>query len=390
MVEAWRVIRTGKTEAKLLYGKPDYQPPKWYDFFGSLHMAEKAPLITGTQAMYLRRATENALRAGIDPSNEFARAAINKAVYDHSQKAILQENNKFAEAVNGLHARLEAENPKTGQVDIANAIISTLVKTFLTKGIVRTPANYFVQTIARTPLGLVTGIGKAGMAHYRGIGNLQPVEANAIHALIKTGAVGSAFFVLGMIDATKKEEDRTFGGYWEPGRKRDTGDVDWGKIRIAGKQLPHILTHNPLTESAQMGATMMRVAMSKFRKKDEDTQGMAKGAIKALVGLAGKAPISSPIMRWGQGRSDVGADLFSGLVPQLLQNIAEDTDRKERAPKTTTEKIKSTIPGLRETVPVKTDSKSRGIIPARSPSSGRTSQNIIRAWKRSDTARAAA
>jgi hypothetical protein len=381
MVEAWRVIRTGKTEAKTLYGKPDYQPPKWYDFFGNVHMAEKAPLITGTQAMYLRRAVENSLRAGIDPSNEFARAAINKAVYDHSQKAILQENNKFAEAVNALHSRLEAVNPKTGQVDIANAIISTLVKTFLTKGIVRTPANYFAQTIARTPIGLVTGVTKAAMAHYRGIGNLHPVEANAIHALIKTGAVGSAFFILGMIDATKKEEDRWFGGYWEPGRKRGTGDVDWGKIRITGMQLPHLLTHNPLTESAQMGSTMMRVAMSKFRKKDEDTQGMTKGAIRAIVGLAGKAPLASPVMRAGEGRSDVAADLMSGLVPQLLQNIAEDTDQKERAPKTTTEKIKSAIPGLRETVPEKTDSKSQGIIPPRSSSNWRSPQNVIRVWK---------
>ncbi len=352
MKEAMNVLKTGKTTRSLLHGKPDYTPPKWYDFFGRLHMVEKAPLVTGTQEMYLRRANENAIKQGLDPSNEFTKAAINKAVYDHSQKSILQENNKFADAVNGLQARMEAANPKTKTVDIANSTISTLVKTFLTKGIVRTPANYVAQTIARTPIGLFTGLAKAGMANYRGIGNLHPIEANAISALIKTGAVGSAMFTLGAIDATKKESDRTFGGYWEPGRKRGGDDVEWGKIRIAGKQLPHLLTHNPLTESAQMGSTMMRVAMSKFGKKsDQQTQGMLQGSIKAIIGLAGKAPVASPVMRMGQERTNIAGDLLQGLVPQLIQNIAEDTDSKVRSPKTTTDEIKAAIPGLRQTVP---------------------------------------
>ncbi len=347
--EAARVLKSGTSEAKLLYGKKDYQPPKWYDFFGNLHQAEKVPLLTGTQEMYRTRAYANAIKEGLNPNDEFTKAAINKAVYDYSQKSILQENNKFSAAVNGLHARLEAVNPKTGQVDIANATISTLVKTFLTKGIVRTPANYFAQTIARTPIGLGTGLVKAGMANYRGIGNLHPIEANAISALIKTGAVGSAFFVLGAIDATKSPEDRTFGGYWQPGRKRDGEDVDWGKIRIGDKTFPHLVTHNPLTESAQMGSTMMRVALSKLRKKDEDTQGLAQGVVKSVIGLAGKAPIASPAMRLGQD-SNAAGDLLNGLIPQLLQNIAEDTDSSERKATTTTEKLKAGIPVLRETL----------------------------------------
>ncbi len=324
-------------------------------------MAEKAPLVTGTEAMYLRRATENAIKQGLDPSNEFVKAAINKAVFDHSQKSILQENNKFADAVNGLQARMEAVNPKTGQVDVANSVISTLVKTLLTKGIVRTPANYFAQTIARTPVGLATGLAKTAMANYRGIGNLHPIEANAISALVKTGAVGSAMFVLGAIDATKKDKDRTFGGYWEPGRKRGGEDVEWGKIRIAGKQLPHLVTHNPLTESAQMGSTMMRVAMSKFRKSDAESQGMMQGAVKAVIGLAGKAPIASPVMRMGQDRTNVAGDLLQGLVPQLIQNIAEDTDAKVRAPNTTVDQIKAAIPGLRQTVPERATYRGSGI-----------------------------
>jgi hypothetical protein len=107
-----------------------------------------------------------------------------------------------------------------------------------------------------------------------------------------------------------------------------------------------------------MGSTMMRVAMSRFKKSDEETKGMVQGAIKSVIGLAGKAPIASPVMRLGQERTNVAGDLLQGLVPQLLQNVAEDIDTQTRAPKTTTEQIKSAIPGLRSTVPEKAEKKS--------------------------------
>lgn len=350
--EAYRVLRTGKTEAKTLYGNADHAPVRWYDFFGSLHMAEKAPLVTGEHAALIERLTENALKQGLDPRDEFVKASINKEAYDYAQRSILQENNKFAAAVNGLHARLEQVNKETGRPDTTQLVISTMLRTLLTKGIVRTPANYIAQTIARTPIGLATGILRTIGANARGLDKLTPAEANATYRLLKVGAVGSAFFLLGAIDATKKEEDRMFGGYYEPGRKKEGSDVPWGQIRIGSKTLPHLLTHNPLTESAQMGSTMMRVAMSKMRKKDPEQQGLATGAVKAIVGLAAKAPIANPLMRAGSNNgSSLAREIATGLVPQLLQNIAEDTDQSERKPKTITDSIKMTVPGLRQEVP---------------------------------------
>lgn len=361
MKEAWQVLRGGTSETKLRHGKQEYLNPKWYDFFGRLHLAEKTPLLTGTYEMYLERGNDHAIREGLNPDDEFVKAAIQKAAYDHSQAAILQENNKFAEMVNQAQARMEQANPKTGKIDITNHVISTLVRTLLTKGIIRTPANYIAQTIARTPIGLATGLFKAARANYDGIGNLKPAEANAVSRLLKVGAVGSAFFVLGAIDATKKEEDRWFGGYWAPGRKRDGKDVNWGKIRVMGHQLPHLVTHNPFTESAQMGSTMIRIALYKLHKKDQDPQGITAGAIKAVIALGSKAPVVSPIMRAGESYGDPAADMLSGLIPQLLQNIAEDIDPEERAPKGTIEKLESGIPWVRETLPAKSEHKKRHV-----------------------------
>lgn len=354
--EAARVLSQGQSETKALYGKPDYRTPHWYDFFGALHTAEKTPLLIGTKEMYVSRLEKAAIAKGLDINDEFVKAAINKEAYEHATSAILQEKNLVSEAVNGIHARMEKVNPKTGEQNINLAIISNLAKTFITKGIVKTPANYIAQTIARTPIGLAGGLINAAMAHARGIENLKPAEANATAKLLKVGAVGSAFFLLGAIDATKKKEDRTFGGYWEPGRKRDDGDVPWGALRVGGKSIPHIMTHNPLTESAQMGSTMMRVALSRYRKSDQDPQGLAEGAMKAVIGLASKAPIAAPIMRMSQDHTNFGTDLIKGLIPQLLQNIAEDRDSIrgiQRAPKTNADQLKMAVPFLRDQVPTK-------------------------------------
>lgn len=361
--EAARVMKKGSSELKSAYGKPELQSPKWYDFFGALHAAEKTPLLVGAHEMFTNRLFRDAAKNGLDINNEFVRAEINKEAFERANREILQNKNFASTMINMGHSWLEKIDPKTGNQSLTKSTISNLLKTFITKGIIKTPANYIMQTLERTPVGLIAGLSETMMANRRGILNLKPVEANAIARLLKVGSVGSALFLLGLIDGTRKKEDRIFGGYWEPGRERDDGDVPWGQIRIGGHVIPHLLTHNPLTESAQMGATMSRVWKSKLRKKDIEDQGPAAGAIQAMVGLASKAPIASPLMRSAQQRNPtIGTDIVTGLIPQLLQNVAEDIDTaqgKERAPQDTSDRIKMAIPGLRQQVPEKTKKRAK-------------------------------
>lgn len=355
MRQAAEIMRKGESGDKIIYGKPDLRPPRWFDFFNRMHGAEKAPLRVGSQSMYYTRAYENAIKAGLDVNNEFVKAQINKEAYDYSQSSILQENNKFAEMVNAGLRRLEQKNPKTGKVELQNVAIANLFRTLVTKGIIRTPANYFAQTIARTPIGLSAGLVKTAHAHFKGIENLHPVEKDAIAKLVKVGAVGSAFFLWGMIDATQDEKNRVFGGYYSPGRKKTGPDVPWGKLRIDGVTLPHIATHNPLTENAQMGSTLMRVFIARSKKGDDGSTAALEGGVKSLVGLVSKAPIANPLMRLDSTGNKVVGGLLQGLVPQLVQNIAEDTDLGkdglvERAPKSAFDQIAVGVPGLRQTV----------------------------------------
>ena len=80
------------------------------------------------------------------------------------------------------------------------------------------------------------------------------------------------------------------GGYYQQGEKRKPDDVKYGSIKIFGESIPSFLLHNPLLETAQLGATIRRVADSKLKKKDATTQGIPAGILAGGLGLAEEVP----------------------------------------------------------------------------------------------------
>jgi hypothetical protein len=90
-------------------------------------------------------------------------------------------------------------------------------------------------------------------------------------------------------------------------------------------------------------------------KKTDLPTAVATGFAKAMVALLGNAPISGPAMRLGQPNFNPVDFVTSSLQIPLLANLAQDTDEgKTRKATTLAEKFKMGIPGLRETVPLKT------------------------------------
>lgn len=355
--EAWKQLRTGQSDIKSVYGKKTVRVPHWYDFFGNIHAAEKTPLLTGNYEMNIQKANEWAIKNGLDPNDEMMQGALRKEAFDYSNRAILQENNQFASWINNGLRMMESVNKETGRPSPVKSVLASVIRTFLTKSIVRVPANYVMQTLERTPAGLLTGVGKAIAANIRGVENLSEKESDTIARLMKVGLVGTAMFAWGAIDATKDPSKRIFGGYYVPRSKRDPNDVKFGAIRVGSTTYPHVLTHNAFTESAQIGETIMRVALSKLRKSDPDKLRITEGLLTSVMGLAEQAPVGNQMTRLvkagdpTQSGGMVG-DLFRGLVPQLLNNLAEWTDpEKDRKPTGIIQNIEAGIPGLRERVP---------------------------------------
>ncbi len=146
-------------------------------------------------------------------------------------------------------------------------------------------------------------------------------------------------------------------------------DVKVGDVKVFGVEVPSFLLHNPLLETLQLGATIRRVADSKLRKRDTDTQGIPSGVFAGALGLAEEVPfiremfdlakLMNPYTRSGY----VDDQLTSVLVPQAVQWVAKQTDKNEsgdiikRDPKTLPEHIESGVPGLRKNVPEKRNQK---------------------------------
>ena len=364
--EAWQTLSKGKGDIKAELGNPmrNIKPREWYDYFGMIHEAEKAPLLVADFNLRLVKLTERAIANGKDINDGEVQAAIRLKAYNYAAQSILQENNEWANFANKLFGDVEARNPDLQNPNVTKVALATLAKTFITKGIVKTPLNYIRTAIRRSPIGLIEGTGKFAIAHMKGIDKLDNEEANAIYRLFKYGAPGTAMFVWGMIDATKPPDQRMFGGYYQPGQKRDPKDVSFGKIKVFNKELPHYVTHNLLTEQAQMGNTFMRVTLSKLRKTDAEDEGYIAGTVATLWGLVGQAPVVGPIGETAVAASrgqyqDAIMNVLYGLTPGLSANIAQDLDTKDGKPvkrkaKTYGQAVELGIPGLRENVPEST------------------------------------
>ena len=366
--EAWQTLSKGKGDIKAELGNPmrNIKPREWYDYFGMIHEAEKAPLLVADFNLRLAKLTERAIANGKDINDAEVQAAMRLKAYNYAAQSILQENNEWANFANKLFGDVEARNPDLQNPNVTKVALATLAKTFITKGIVKTPLNYIRTAIRRSPIGLIEGTGRFAIAHMKGIDKLDNEEANAIYRLFKYGAPGTAMFVWGMIDATKPPDQRMFGGYYQPGQKRDPKDVSFGKIKVFNKELPHYVTHNLLTEQAQMGNTLMRVTLSKLRKTDAEDEGYIAGTVATLWGLVGQAPVVGPIGETAVDASrgqyqDAIMNVLYGLTPGLSANIAQDLDTKDGKPvkrkaKTYGQAVELGIPGLRENVPESTKS----------------------------------
>jgi hypothetical protein len=360
MKEAYETLKTGKGAVESELGNIRYTGKKinWYDYFGISHSAEKAPLRIAEFEMVLQKANEFSLNNGIE-MDAMTQAANRKMAHDYANREILQEKNVFSQWINKGLRDMETIDPITGNVSTAKFVMSNLIKTFITKGIVKTPSNYLMQTIEGSPAGLLYGLGRAGKAIIQKGEGLSSKEANAILRLMKNGGIGTGMYAWGAADAALPAKERTFGGYYQPGEKRDPDDVKFGCVRIFGVNIP---IHAPFIETAQMASTMMRVSKSKLKKKDKEERGLIEGTVASVLSLVETAPLVNPITRLAgkvsRNQTDqVVADEIAGMVPAIVDNIARDLDvsptgeKIKRKATNVTEAIQAKIPGLREDLP---------------------------------------
>jgi hypothetical protein len=359
MKDAKDKLFKGETDLDVTGGKRNVIPHHWLDIFGSMHGALKAPVVRAEFARSFEKRTAHAAANGIDITDPAVQIRIGLEAYRDSQRAIFQQDNRVVQIWNTAMRQLEQPSKVTGRVSFGNKALQTVAKTLFP--IVKIPTNIVAEAF-QYATGTVTGSARLAKAFKRGIETLKPEEADLIMRELKKGVLGNAVMLLGFFAS------QAIGGFYQPGQRRKDGDVKPGTVRVGNIDIPQYLLHNPLVDQLQVGATIGRVANSKLRNKDRETQGLPAGVAAAALGLIEEVPFATgteqmhKLFTPNERMAYVGELARSRVEPQFMQWMAQQGDRasyippsevRQRKPESFGQEMEMGIPGLRQNVPLK-------------------------------------
>lgn len=331
---------------------------------GIFHGAEKSFLKRGMFTYAMEKQAQYALDHGLDVSDPLVQMRMGIEAYKYANRKIFQEDNRLSTAFKRGLGALTEKDAVTGRVSPESIAAHTAARAMLP--VAKVGTNIIAQTFARA-LGGPKGLWEAGGAYRRGLENLKPEEADMIMRHLKQGSVGGALLLAGYF------LPHIFGGQYQAGEKRKPNDLKPGEINAGGKlpqwvspsgNIPEYLLHGPAAEVAQFGSSIGRIAHSPERKGALDEKGVPEGALEAVLGLTSETPyIKEGIDAVKAFKPDERIHWAGGFaqsaVPQAVQFAARKMDTNAtgatntRNPGTILEHVKQGIPGLRETVPMK-------------------------------------
>jgi hypothetical protein len=342
MDDVKETMKTGMSSIDYLYGKKEPmggKVPEWMEFFGRMHSAIKLLPKRAEFFRSLEMRTEHALKNGKDINDPMVQQEMAAAAYDDAIRAIFMQDNPVSSSYTKLVNGLEKDYP---------AFASTMKFIF---PIVKVPVNYVSEQVSYLPpiaaVKMITTL-------YKGRKAMSAEQADYFMRALKKGAIGTAFIFMGYMNP------QALGGYYTGKRKED--ELEAGDIELFGTKLPHFMTHTPLLEMLQVGATMRRASDAKIAKGEEPTK--FDGIPAIFKGEMTQVPFIGTGQRVMKLADNKNADGFkdyaysmgqSILEPQLMQNIADWTDKKEgetvkRKTEGFVDKLKEGTPGLRKTL----------------------------------------
>lgn len=351
-------VRGKRPDYEMVFGGKEEMPAELQNYVGFLHKAIKSPLKRNVWTRAFETQIAHGIKNRVDVKDPLVQMEYGRRAVEEADHWIFQNPNRLTKAYKAALAVLE--NRTGGKPTITGKIASTAAK--LEFPVVTVPSN-LVARVFEGVFGTMTGSARLARAYTKGFENLKPEEADLIMRNFKTGQIGLAFTLMGVF------MPNVFGGFYQPGKKRDKSDVPFGSTRIGGVDIPSWLSDNPFLIQSQIGATIVRVGNSKFKKSDEETRGYWYGVYAAITGAAEQQPFVRQAVDLGKsiGSGDpryfLGEQAKSFADPMFMQNIAEWTDKDSegnpiiRAPKSISQHVEMGVPGLRKQVPLKVPPK---------------------------------
>lgn len=359
--DAYEMATKGQSQLKSAFSTRVENPYAWYMIPQLIHEIIKSPLRRTAFELSLSKRMAFGEAHGVDVTDPLVQLAYSKDAYLDADRTLLLEQNRMANGVRGLFKQLENPDKATGKTPPIGKFLATVGR--IEFPILTVPFNFVKQTLM-SAFGLVSGSYKLHQAFANGIETLKPEEADAIMRHLKYGTIGGAILLYGFFDGWNNGANGTFGGYYQPGKKRTDKETPFSGMKVEGHNVPGFILHNPMLAVGQFGHTIGAIANTKL-KHDTQTHGVTAGTVAAMMGLLNDSPLGRQVelvsqlsdprsMDWALGEHIKGL-----LIPQLMNEIAQFGDKNaagkvvQRDPKTILQHIETGIPGLREKIPKK-------------------------------------
>ena len=352
VAEAGDVLKTGKGEVELLWGKVSDLPPEWINFFNRLHATVKNPTKRGHFEFAMAKQMEWYTNHGFDVRDPLIQAKMGESAYEYANRSIFLQQNIVVTKFHDLMRSIESWDKETGKPSILGRAATTAIRFELP--IVRVPTNIIGEAFIHAFGSIVGGV-EAATAYARGIEKLKPEQADMVMRHLKKGSFGAAMMVVAFCNPD------SFGGFYQRGEKRKPGEVEAGGIRVFGWDVPKLLTHLPILEAMQMAATMRHIMDARTHKSDKDRPGYVTAGARALLSMGSEIPFldsAGGLQQFAQDPEQwLGRQTESLIVPQAVQQTATFLDKDaegnkiKRKPEGVLQNVEMGIPGLRQQVP---------------------------------------
>jgi hypothetical protein len=331
--EIRQVLRTGRSSSDVKQGEKNYGEASLLGLSGRIHAALKTVPRLGGEVRGMEKYLESVKRD--DPTADLhdprTIALAEGAGYLAGKRQILMQDNSAADWVKESVASLNRKGVP-GKVAATATDIAMPIK--------RVPLNYVTESLNYALPGARAGLGIARALKQGNLMSLEPAEADAITRSLKKAGPGAAMLLWGYFSP------QTFGGYYHPG-KRDERDPQFGGMKLFGRNIPRFLSHSPLLEAAQIGATIRQTidGLQESGASKGKLSNATAGIGQAAKGLGEEVPFLEDPYRAlraihgeGGGLARYGGALASSITtPPDVKRLAGITDPAK--PTTTGQKL---------------------------------------------------
>lgn len=348
MKDAYDNLRMRQSSLDELYGKEKNVSPSWYDYFGFLHGALKAPVKRAEFARSLEKRMEFARKNGEDINDIQVMGRLSQEAYLDANRSIFMQDNVVSDTIkNALN--MAEKSKKAPNLGPALARIGRFLLP-----IVKVPTN-IVGEVATGVHGVATGGLRTAKAYYGGIQTLPPEQADSIMRQLKKGLVGNALLLTGYYGY------KAIGGFYQPKDQRAESDVQPDHYRVGKVNLPGFVGHSTAAMLLNIGATLHREELKKGLPSA--VSGTGGGVVKQLPFVPAVTNAVEALQSDEGMKKYLQNLLISSTVPAGVAHAAKVADTpgtfpsnaftpaNKRSPSTFSEGFKAVIPGLRPQVP---------------------------------------